>query len=231
MGMLIQDINFCLQVWEILSGMKLTHLTINGSFVGEFIEKDSVQEKQLVALFKQCITLQALQLVAENNSCELLSHFLSLRYCRVISKGQSTCIQNILTTCKKLRYFYCRVTFADDPPQLPLLIQNNLQQLCISNYPQNIHLDDNFMKVVSAHGGLIHVILCVYAVTSKGVATLINNSPNLLYFVLAERTLNDSFKTSLRKKFSHRQLFTSGVFYQIYVKIIERWLKYPNLFT
>ena len=25
MGMLIQDINFCLQVWEILSGMKLTH--------------------------------------------------------------------------------------------------------------------------------------------------------------------------------------------------------------
>ena len=234
MGMLIQDITFCLQVWEILSGMMLTHLSINGSFIGEFIEKDNVQEKQLVALFKQCITLQALQLVAENNSCELLSHFSSLRYCRVISKGQSTCIQNILTTCEKLRYFYCSVRFSDDPPQPPLLIQNNLQQLCISYYPQTIHLDDNFMKVVSAHGGLIHVILCVFSVTSKGVAILINNSPNLLYFVLAERTLNDSFKSSLRKKFSHRKLFTSGVFYhinKIYVKIIDRWLKHPNLFT
>ena len=31
-GIWKQDIYFCLQLWEILSGMKLTHLSINASF-------------------------------------------------------------------------------------------------------------------------------------------------------------------------------------------------------
>ena len=40
------------------------------------------------------------------------------------------------------------------------------------------------MHSVSAHGGLVHVVLCVKSVTGECVATLIANSPKLtLYHV------------------------------------------------
>ena len=43
-------------------------------------------------------------------------------------------------------------------------------------------LIDEFMRSVSAHSGLIHVKLIVLELTSKGIITLIVNSPNLLTF-------------------------------------------------
>ena len=36
------------------------------------------------------------------------------------------------------------------------------------------------MSTISAHGGLVHVVLCVRSVTSEGVTVLVRNSPNLL---------------------------------------------------
>lgn len=41
-GIWKQDVNLCLQVWEILSGMKLTHLSINTLFLGELTNMDDV---------------------------------------------------------------------------------------------------------------------------------------------------------------------------------------------
>ena len=226
----ICDVNFCLQAWEILSGMKLTHLSANTWFVGELTEMDDVQEKQLAALFKRCITLQALELVNENHSCKLLSHFPSLRYCKFINIGQSISMQDILTTCKGLQYFY--FCYGGNLVKLPpLSVQTNLQQLCVLS--ETIHLDDSFMKMVSAHGGLVHVVFTVGSVTSQGVSTLINNSPNLLSFILCETTLNKSLNASLRKKFSHRKLFTSGVFVHVkdYGDPECMWLGHTDLLT
>ena len=99
-------------------------------------------------------------------------------------------------------------------PIPPLLVQNNLQQLCISTSltsrstrDTKCHLDDNFMETASAHGGLIHVMFTVDSVTSTGVVTLIKNSPNLLSFILCEETLNESLNALLRKEFSHQKLY------------------------
>ena len=58
---------------------------------------------------------------------------------------------------------------------------NSLQQLCILS--EQTDLDDNFMDTVSAHGGLIHVAFLVSSMTSKGITTLIKNTPNLLTLV------------------------------------------------
>lgn len=87
-------------------------------------------------------------------------------------------MQEVLTTCKQLKCFY----YASSFNLQPLLVQNNLQQSCItteglmlpvSTRDTKFHFDDNFMNMVSAHGGLIHVVFAVDSVISKGVATLI----------------------------------------------------------
>ena len=54
------DNNFCVNVWETLSSMKLTHLSMDTSLFGTTL--GDVHKTQLVALFKQCTTLQALEL-------------------------------------------------------------------------------------------------------------------------------------------------------------------------
>ena len=73
------------------------------------------------------------------------------------------------------------------------------------------------MDTVSAHGGLIHVAFFVRSMTSKGITTLIKNSPSLLTLVglLTENRFKDkyfeSLSASLRKTFAHKNLFTSGI--------------------
>ena len=169
---------------------------------------------------------------------ELLSYFPSLEYCRLIDQ-QSTCVQDMLTNCKNLRYFCCN---SFSKLSLSSACNNNLQQLCVVS--RGTDLDDNFMYAVSAHGGLVHVAFFVWSATSKGITTLIKNSPNLLTFGLHEQkgseerdsgssgirnSLNLFFFTkreqvvheehhlkslgaTLQKKFADRKLFTSGLF-------------------
>ena len=206
------DNNFCVNVWETLSSMKLTHLSMDTSLFGTTL--GDVHKTQLVALFKQCTTLQALELSSSMGTRsqtyhDLLLHFPSLKYCRLI-KQNPTCGEHILTTCKNLRFFsYYGRQFS------PSSAHNNLQQLCISS--RHTDLNDNFMNTVSAHGGLIHVAFFVGSVTGHGITTLIKNSPKLLTFGLREqkRSGDDYLKSlgaTLQKKFNHRKLFTSGVF-------------------
>ena len=44
------------------------------------------------------------------------------------------------------------------------------------------HIPDNFISSLSAHGGLVHVVLCVKSVTSEGVTVLVMNSPKIMTF-------------------------------------------------
>ena len=112
MEILITDIKVCFKVWKILSSMRLTHLSMDPSFIGCSLAIYDVHKKQLVALFEQSTTLQALNLFdkvswnfrkAKGYDYKLLSHFPSLEYCRLtIGNREPTCI-DILTTCKKLK--------------------------------------------------------------------------------------------------------------------------------
>ena len=64
---------------------------------------------------------------------------------------------------------------------------NNLQQLAVVHIVScGTDLHNNFMNVVSTHGGLVHVAFFVASVTSKGISTL-NNSPTLLTFGICEQ--------------------------------------------
>ena len=176
-----RDDLFWVRAWEILSSMKLTHLSMDSLLCSSQIDDPLV--KQFITLFKQCTKLQALELYyglhytdpfAASNIYELLSHFPSLEYCRV----QSNCTQGIITACEKLKYFYCSCSVQ---LSLSTAYYNSLQQLCILS--EQTDLDDNFMDTVSAHGGLIHVAFLVSSMTSKGITTLIKNTPNLLTLV------------------------------------------------
>ena len=120
------DNNFCVNVWETLSSMKLTHLSMDTSLFGTTL--GDVHKTQLVALFKQCTTLQALELSSRKDygsqtNNDQLHHFSSLKYCHLKSQNP-TCAEDILTTCKNLRFFsYYGRQFS------PSSAHNNLQQL------------------------------------------------------------------------------------------------------
>jgi len=184
---------------------------------------------QLVTLFKQFTTLQALELCSSRRCAELLSNFPSLEYLRLNSGLENNCIQEILTTCKKLKYFYCSCLMQALELLLPV---HNLQQLCISS--EHTWLDDNFMDIVSAHGGLIHVAFFVLSVSDEGITTLINNSPNLLTFGLHQELGNERncLSGSLDMKFAHRKLFTSGSFDLLLEPLDENeWLRNTDLLS
>ena len=218
----VRCIEFFMKMWEILSGMKLTHLRMDDLLFNSPSKLDVAQVEYLIALFQQCITLRALELYYFSipfDNYKLLSYFPSLEYCRLYHDKHSIFTHDILATCKKLRCFnlsYCHYCIKCMPqPPLVSAYNNNLQQLCIFSLHTDLH--DTFMDTVSAHGGLIHVALHVHSVSSKGITTLIKNSPNLLSFRLhehKEHTKNycSSLSASLSKKFADRKLFTSGLF-------------------
>ena len=216
--------------------MRLTYLSIDTLSSSRI---DDERDEQLAALFRQCRTLQALELRApEAGSCyELLSHFPSLEYLSIGISQRSTCAQEVLAACNKLKYFRVHFdTFAKLPP---LTVHNsNLQELCILS--RSTDLDDKFIDSLSAHGGLVHVVLLVNSMTTNGIASLIKNSPNLLTCLLGfckknEKHLN-SLSTSLGKKFGHRKLYTSGLSLIRQVKNNDsvtgaEWLQNTNLLT
>jgi len=126
-GLLIPDNKFCVKVWEILSTMKLIYLTVDDMLFFEIDKSTKDEKSQLVTLFKQVTTLRALELISSYSyvycnelltletlrifsgciyaDCYgILSNFPSLEYLRVYSQ-QYTCVQDILTICKKLKYF------------------------------------------------------------------------------------------------------------------------------
>ena len=55
---------------------------------------------------------------------------------------------------------------------------HNLQQLYIDSI--NTDVPDDFMTSVSAHGGLVHVVMFARSLTVEGVTSLVRNSPKLI---------------------------------------------------
>ena len=80
----------------------------------------------------------------------------------------------MIKNCKKLT---CVTIYGGNVP-LNSAHNHNLQQL----YIDSTHTDvpDHFMTSVSAHGGLVHVVMIVEHLTFKGVTSLVQNSPKLI---------------------------------------------------
>jgi len=221
---LVKDIESQLGLWDILSSMSLTHLVVDVC-----VMHSEIYEQQMIALFEKCFTLQALELQCsyDEEFCDvcaheeirwsMLSHFPSLKYCN-LPGNHPYLIQDIISGCKQLTVFLCH-------PVLSLLISpvftTSLQQIYISSYDTNI--PDIFMETVSAHGGLVDVILAVNSITIHGIVLLIRNSRELLSVAIHasnviykygwnEITKEDNLKDSLQKRFPDRKLFHVGSF-------------------
>ena len=229
LGIPVSEVEDHTQLWEILSDMKLTHLAVELCVLLPSVEGGA---ERLTDLFQTCTNLQALEsrfshcdscvVKFVDRSLSVLSNFSSLiHYIADFSvrlrSSNNTSLQDILTNCKQIKYLY--YSFGKNMQQTFVLMPyHNLQQLCIkfesSDFP------DTFMSTISAHGGLVHVVLCVRSVTSESVTVLVRNSPNLftLYVVVYGWIYDTSgayvqpkvLQTKLKQEFSHRQLFVTG---------------------
>ena len=226
-GLNISDISVTelesqIKLWEILSSMKLTHLAVDYCIISPRVNKE-----YLVSVFVNFFNLVALEYwhrigfcdacsKAPVADCSLLSHFPSLQYARVFN-CHSTSAQNIITSCKKLKF--CRIVAKRPSLLLSTAYNINLQHLFIdASYTD---MPDAFMSSVSAHGELVHVFLSVASATIVGIGMLIENSSKLITFqtLLEIRDKDDNIlpineflkcEMILRQKFHHRQLFYKG---------------------
>jgi len=216
-------------LWEILSDMKLTHLAVKLCVLlppAESVPKLSV-------LFRKFTNLQALEAACKgfgecteckskfvnNDIMTILAHFQSLTHCIIYSipylRTLSTIIYDTLTSCKQLKCLILNDRNRQAIESLPSQCCSSLQQL----YYSNVELSDRFLTTISAHGGLVDVVLCVNLVTSEGIFALVRNSPNLIAFRVSIQNSQNDFKINpevltmkLQKEFSHRTLFLMGSF-------------------
>ena len=238
LGISVTDVESRVKLWEILADLRLTYLAIESCVLVPFEEDD--QSKELILrLHQRCTSLQVLESYnAWRNTCikcerfdnvppQLLSHFSSLVYCSTGPTNAVLSLPDIVSKCKKLRYLrYSNESYAD----LSLLSHHcKLQEVCIavgrSDFP------DTCLSTMSAHGGLVHVVLSGRSVTSDGITTLIEQSPHLLTLHVYMHYVNPDdfsfdikdFKSKLKINFPERKLFSSGSF-----KIIRNMLNIPH---
>jgi len=201
-------------LWEILSDMKLTHLTMDYCV----LRCETVNQKALICLYQKCCTIRGIQCddcydyhckSSANKDALILSYFPSLDYCNLHYRNEPAMVHDVINHCKELkcvRYTGCYSTSPD------LVHNRNLQQL----YIQESHtiVSDEFMISVSAHGGLVHVVMMVQSLTAKGITSLVRNSPKLITLYLSAKTIHclsvENFKTTLKKMFCKRRLFRAG---------------------
>ena len=220
-GIGISQVENCMQLWEILSGMQLTHLAVEMCVLNPFT--NIALQQQLSQLFQKFLSLKALEcsdgFCGECRSCcedsLLVCNFPSLVYCKMLQyrgvQGQSNVVQNIINNCEKLECF--NVNSANLLSHSSLHNNNSLLQLCIRS--NCTILTDDFIKTLSAHGGLVHVVLCVFSVSYSGIITLITNSPKLMTLHVATQHYDEedeelNLEVTVRKKFCHRKLCTAG---------------------
>jgi len=213
------------ELWEILSGMRLTYLCME-ICIFMFCKYSIMSGQQLTK------SLQALQLYAMCDHgvdylhyiCEyckiikadgsLLSYFSVLRYCRLFSEDPNI-FQDIIIACKRLVCLYCD---AWNQLLLTSLYHVMLEQFCIKSVRSDI--PSSFMDTISAHGRLVHVIMYIRSVTAEGVINLITNSPGLLTLILVThqhiyneqglRVHAKDIKATVKKKFPYRRIFSVG---------------------
>ena len=198
--------------WEILRDMKLTHLAVDFSV----LTSKAAKKEKLMWIYQKCWTIRAIQIGycrrddITNGYTLMLSYFPLLNYCYVsphLAPLTVIHVQDVINNCKELR---CASFYYNHCYSLSLSVTHhyNLQQLYIDS--PHTDVPEDFMTSVSAHGGLVHVIMMVRSLTAEGITSLVMNSPKLIKLCF---NLNRSVvfivmncNTELRKKFRHRKL-------------------------
>ena len=230
----VTEIQNCIELWELLSEIKmLSHLTVQACTMEPFGKNDRCAQHSFLKLVQKFVHLEYLQLTyRKNNQCsscqyaldkaypQLLAHFPVLIYCNVIGKPSN--VADIITNCKRLKYFgYDVAGYVNFPSFLTVVPNQYLQHLHIHSQCSNI--DKMFMDSVSAHGKLERVYLSVQFVTFAGITALVQNSPKLHFChihsqqFLDEENVNadlEVFNDTLKKKFSHRKLFNLSSYHR-----------------
>ena len=222
-----------IQLWEILSGLKLTYLAVQLCTYSKFTESLKKTDRlmktdRLIKLFQKCLTIKGIRsdlctscLRTGTDVSDAFSCFPSLQFCYISGMEwvtAHTVVQDVINNCKKLNCVSFDLGYLSaflNPAQ-----SHYLQQLYI-----NIRLTivpDLFMSSVSTHGGLLHVYLFVQCLTIEGITSLVRNSPKLIkFYVLASvydvdgrRMCLEGVNAKLKKMFSKRKLFHTG-YYEI----------------
>ena len=228
LGISVKQVKSCVQLWEILVDLQLTNLAIDICCLLCF--EDDQTKQIIIGLHQKCLNMKSLESLCietctwctkcVKNEQLQLSNFPSLIHCISIN------IERI-NISEKLKYLW----YVGGLVSCSLPIANySLQELCIES--DWLALPDSFMNTISAHCGLVHIILSVNAVTQNGIATLIKNSPNLITCHIYIRTAavwrilfnSKDFRSSLKKKYSHRKLFFCGSYLLMKGKISRREL-------
>ncbi|XP_065914895.1 uncharacterized protein [Dysidea avara] len=203
-------------LWEILSDMNLTHLTVDVCILRSKV----ANKKALICLYQKCRTIRGIQCgycscksssKLSNKDPVTLSYFPSLNYCYCcVYHKKPTVVQDVINICKELKCFW----YSCERYQLSLNVahNHNLQQLCISAFRTVV--PDEFMASISAHGGLVHVVMNIRSMTAEGITSLVRNSPKLITLYLSAETIHhvdvENFNVTLKKMFCNRRLFTAG---------------------
>ncbi|XP_065920040.1 uncharacterized protein [Dysidea avara] len=176
MGIPVEEVENQTKLWEILSGVKLTHLAVELCVLLP-LDKDN---KTLKSLFKKFTNLYALESSAAvhcrqclesftNDSLSILFNFSSLTHYVYFGFYHrcTTFVRDIVNSCTKLRYLKITQNVNITSLHFMSVLSCNLEQLCIESI--DVDLPDDFMSSVSAHGGLVHVVLSVKSVTVEGM--------------------------------------------------------------
>ena len=154
--------------------MRLTYLAIEHHIITRIRWVED--REKMIRLFQECLSLKALEIHADGSSvkkCELsvLSNFPSLVHC--IVGNVSNNVEVVINSCSKLKYFV-HVGWTLKFSHKLSTKNNNLEELCIKSFHvDTLSIPDIFMQSVSAHGGLVHVVLCAGTFSSGGIITLI----------------------------------------------------------
>jgi len=203
------------QLWQILSEIKLTHLAVDLCIVEPVGNTD---RNKLIELYKKFVSLKALEFCSSSTSyycveCDsnrdkgwLVTSFPFLEFC-LIYDIHFLVVQDIIESCTELKYFNCSGICGD---MLLPVCRCSLQQLDIDS--EELELPDEFMSTISANGGLVCVLLNVGIVSIESITVLVENSPDLLMLHVSGVSFEEHIIISFKEKFCQRKLFTRGSF-------------------
>jgi len=221
LGIHISNVENQILFWEILGDTKLTHLAVEFSF----LRPKAAIKKMLFCSYQKCCTIRGIQCYDDwwteftYEDTAVLSYFTSLSYCCVpLHHRLPTIVQDVINNCKQLTCAYFCSYWVNHPIYHPLslgIINNhNLEQLYIDS--PHTDVPDHFMNSVSAHSGLVHVVMKVRSLTIEGITSLVRSSPKLITLCLCVSTIDadvEYFNATLNKLFQNRKLFTAGLYY------------------
>ena len=237
----ISGVESYVQLWKILADMKLTYLATELCVL--IPQAENVTE--IISFFPKCVNLKAIEVQRTRSAgrehlfynLSVLSEFPSLVHCFVGNIPYE--IEVVLNSCSNLKCFV-HSSYTTEFSDMLISPNKDLEQLCIkSAEPREVIVSDTFLQLVSAHGGLVHVALCVGILFTYGIVALIGNSPKLLTcHIYTSRivgsddgediTLKD-MKVILKQKFSNRKLFTCGSFNLLKSKADKLFVDIENL--